>query len=591
MHLSIGRKIALGFGIVTFMMLGSTAVTMVKVNHLWTLQDHVLENTLPSMNQLQNAIGAADDLAAGADDVPGALAEYNDAVEALLALSKDWTSEQKQLATELEAVAARMNAGSTTEEFHAAMEAMDDVGARLGASWAAESKTVAKDFDDATTMTQTTIAVMAFLGTCVALGFGVPFGKRMSRGIRTLAARSRSIADGDLSGERLVIQGGDELCELVDAVNDMSERLRSMVSEVASGSKQIDLGAGHISSSSQSLAEGAGRQAASIEQISASLQDMASSTKQSAENLKHVSAMGADSRKAALAGQEQMREMVDAMSRIRQSSDEIAKIIKLIDEIAFQTNLLALNAAVEAARAGEAGKGFAVVAEEVRNLAQRSADAARSTASIIEQSSDRASRGSLLADRVAASLDQIATSADKVNELLEKIAEASNEQAHGIEQVNTGVHELNAVTQSSAANSQELAATAQETAAQVASLNDLVARFRIAAAAEEPTNFVTQKKKPTAPAAAPKSAAKATPSTAQHGKPSTPAKRPTVGAEPSFDDFDDFTGALDAAPDSGGRQRAASGTGAKPAATGTATAGAKPGFAQPEKDCGDFTQF
>ena len=186
-----------------------------------------------------------------------------------------------------------------------------------------------------------------------------------------------------------------------------------------------------------------------------------------------------DARKRANDCKEQMVKMSEAMGAIKQSSSSIGKVLKVIDEIAFQTNLLALNAAVEAARAGEAGKGFAVVAEEVRNLAQRSAQAARETATMIEESTTRADRAVVICSDVDSSLRTIVDGTREVNELLSQIANSSREQAQGIGQINSGVTELDKVTQQNAGNSEELAAASEETAAQVASLKQVVGQFKV----------------------------------------------------------------------------------------------------------------
>jgi methyl-accepting chemotaxis protein len=243
---------------------------------------------------------------------------------------------------------------------------------------------------------------------------------------------------------------------------------------MSAASEQTAASASQISASSQTLAEGASEQAASLEETSASLEEMASMTRRNAENAQSAKDLAAQARAAADAGAADMREMNEAIGGIKSSSDNIAKIIKTIDEIAFQTNILALNAAVEAARAGEAGMGFAVVAEEVRNLAQRSAEAARETTAKIEDSIARSEAGVEISAKVAARLAEIVAKARQVDELVAEIATASREQSQGIEQVNTAVTQMDKVTQGNAAAAEESASASEELNAQAQTLKDAV---------------------------------------------------------------------------------------------------------------------
>jgi len=197
-------------------------------------------------------------------------------------------------------------------------------------------------------------------------------------------------------------------------------------------------------------------------------------TKQNADNAQQANVLAAEAKKAASTGAESMSRMNGAIQEIQKSSDETAKIIKVIDAIAFQTNLLALNAAVEAARAGEAGKGFAVVAEEVRNLAMRSAEAAKNTAAMIEESVKNARNGVEIANEVGKVLEEIVQSVGKTTDLVREIAAASQEQAQGIDQVNTAVAQMDKVTQQNAANAEESASASEELSTQAESLKDVV---------------------------------------------------------------------------------------------------------------------
>ncbi|MBI4666003.1 MAG: bacteriohemerythrin [Nitrospinae bacterium] len=240
------------------------------------------------------------------------------------------------------------------------------------------------------------------------------------------------------------------------------------------GTSQIVAASGEVSSASQTLAEGATEQASSIEETSAALEQITGRTRQNADQASNASRLATDTREEAEKGAHAMGEMIAAMKAINTSSHEINKIIKVIEEIAFQTNLLALNAAVEAARAGEHGKGFAVVAEEVRNLAQRSASAAKDTASLIADAVKKAEAGGDMANRAEKVLQGIVGSVNNVTDIVGGIAGASNEQAQGVGQVNIAVAEMDKVTQRNAAAAEEIAAAAEEMNAQAESMTEVV---------------------------------------------------------------------------------------------------------------------
>lgn len=254
----------------------------------------------------------------------------------------------------------------------------------------------------------------------------------------------------------------------------ITKPISRIIDALTTGSEQVHSAANQVSSSSQSLAEGASEQASSLEETSASLEEMTAMTRQNTDNANQANAMVSEAGRAASEGRESMQRMSEAIVEIKQASDQTANIIKTIDEIAFQTNLLALNAAVEAARAGDAGKGFAVVAEEVRSLAQRSAEAARNTSALIESAQKSAENGVNVSKEVANVLSKINDTVARVSQLIAEVSAASNEQATGIEQVNNAVAQMNQVTQSNAANSEEAAAASEELSAQADELNSMV---------------------------------------------------------------------------------------------------------------------
>jgi len=250
--------------------------------------------------------------------------------------------------------------------------------------------------------------------------------------------------------------------------------LTRIVQGMSSGAQQVAAAAEQVASSSQNLADGSTTQAANLQETSASLQEMAAMTRQNAENARRAQDVTGEVRGSGESGRSAVARMTGAIEKIKASSDETARIIKTIDEIAFQTNLLALNAAVEAARAGEAGKGFAVVAEEVRNLAQRSAEAARTTSDLIVQSQENAQEGVAVNDEVAGLLTSIVDGVGEIDGLVREVAQANAEQSQGVEQVTEAMGRMDQVTQNTATVSEESAAAAEEMAGQAEELRRMV---------------------------------------------------------------------------------------------------------------------
>jgi methyl-accepting chemotaxis protein len=250
---------------------------------------------------------------------------------------------------------------------------------------------------------------------------------------------------------------------LAIAANDLSE-----------GADQVTSAATQVSSSSQSLAQGSSEQAASLEETSASSEEISSMARKNSENSRTATGLVSDTQQKFMQTNLSLNHMVSAMGEINTQSGKIAKIIKVIDEIAFQTNILALNAAVEAARAGEAGMGFAVVADEVRNLSQRCAQAAKDTASLIEESISKSNDGMAKVDEVAVAIRAITEDAGKVKTLVDEVNVGSEEQARGLEQIGKAITQMDQVTQRTAANAEQSAAAAQQLNAQAETLRSIV---------------------------------------------------------------------------------------------------------------------
>lgn len=392
------------------------------------------------------------------------LAKYNAVREKTIDLSLSGQNEQAIAVFYAEASDLAQNTGDLINQL---FDSKQEVGSSLSDDLSAQTIT-----------TSTIMIIVVIIAVIVAAGLGIFISRMISQPVIQLVKYADKIADGNLD-VKIEVDTHDEIGSLAAAFRKMSDNLNDIMSHIQSAAEQVASGSKQVSISSISLSQGATEQASSVEELTASIEEIASQTRQNANSSNEAKQLAEAAKENAIHGNTQMKEMLSAMDDINMSSENISKIIKVIDDIAFQTNILALNAAVEAARAGQHGKGFAVVAEEVRNLAARSAHAAKETTEMIEGSIKKVEGGTRIANETAGALQNIVSDVAKVANLIGDIATASNEQAIGINQINQGIMQVSQVVQANSATSEESAAASEELSSQADLLKEQVSRFEL----------------------------------------------------------------------------------------------------------------
>lgn len=331
-----------------------------------------------------------------------------------------------------------------------------------------------------------TLIVISILGLVLSVIIAVTISGNLAKRIQVIAGVSEAIAKGDLTKE-VNVSGGDEIGGMAVSFKEMQKNLMGIVSQVREASSQVAIASDQIAQGNQDFSQRITEQSASVEETASTMEEMASAVRQNADSAREANKLAAEARNSAEEGGNVMGNMIMAMGEINSSSKKISEIIDVIDEIAFQTNILALNAAVEAARAGDQGRGFAVVAVEVRNLAQRSAQAAKEISTLIKDSVEKVEDGQKLANASKTTLDGIINHVKRVADLIGEMSAASQEQADGVEQVNKAMTQMDQVTQQNASLAEEASATAEEMSAEAKQLLELVGFFKTSEHGREET--------------------------------------------------------------------------------------------------------
>jgi len=509
-NMRISAKILLGFFVVAFIAGVIGVDGILNINKISALDTKLYEKMTQPLDEVINISNAANDIRGNVRDVllKDNSSEIQDHVNKIKAASSQFDSSFDELAkttltTQGEQVMKDLKTSKTKyiEVVNRIIELKNqDKGQDAVKLLYSEGKPALEDLDShiveftklkmdmakqtsgdnnqiAASTTLTTIIVL-IIGIVMAVLIGIFISSTISKPVRKIIKIADKVADGDFD-VTINISGKDEIGLLGASFRKMTDKLNNAMCYINSAAEQVASGSKQVSDSSISLSQGAMEQASAIEELTASIEEISAQTRMNAENATNANEIAENAKVNAENGYEQMKEMQHAVDEINSASTNIYKIIKVIDEIAFQTNILALNAAVEAARAGQHGKGFAVVAEEVRNLAARSAKAAKETTEMIEGSIKKAEAGSAIANETSEALNKIVENTVKVADFISQIAVASNEQAEGIAQINAAVMQVSTVVQTNSATSEESASASEELASQAEMLKDQVSQFNL----------------------------------------------------------------------------------------------------------------
>ncbi|WP_070304429.1 methyl-accepting chemotaxis protein, partial [Janthinobacterium sp. HH104] len=504
-NVSIGVRLGLGFAVILLFSMLITGISVWRLHDVATATRSMMELPLTKERYISDWYAKIDSgvrrttaIARSSDTTLGAYfaeeakqssvvsGELQKKIEALISSPEEkelfrLVSEQRKVYLDSRAQVSKLKADGQEAEAEQAFQGIFVPGSTkylkvvndmLQHQRASIDKT-AREIDEVAKTSRNLLLTLAVL----ALGFGVVCAWLLTMGIvrplRTAVEIARKVADGDLTAQ-IDASSKDETGQLLQALKDMNTSLLNIVSEVRTGTDSIATSSTEIAAGNQDLSSRTEEQAGSLEETASSMEELTSTVKQNADNARQANQLAASAAQVAVKGGEVVAQVVGTMESINASSNKIVDIISVIDGIAFQTNILALNAAVEAARAGEQGRGFAVVASEVRNLAQRSASAAKEIKTLIGASVEQVNAGSMLVAQAGSTMTDIVDSVQRVSDIITEITAASSEQSVGIDEINRAIGQMDAVTQQNAALVEESAAAAESMQHQAHNLAQVV---------------------------------------------------------------------------------------------------------------------